>query len=74
MAFGRQYGYEFEHEATYDSMCLVNDAVYIAKDKYGWHATGAQFQHPIVFRPCSPRMIFRSRTARDEERYHGALS
>ena len=50
MEFGRQYGYEFEHEATYDSMCLVNDAVYIAKDKYGWHATGAQFQHPIVFK------------------------
>jgi len=29
--FGRKYGYEFEHEATYDRMCLVNDAVYIAK-------------------------------------------
>ena len=29
--FGRQYGYEFEHEATYDRICLVNDAVYIAK-------------------------------------------
>ena len=23
----------FEHEATYDRMCLVNDAVYIAKYK-----------------------------------------
>ena len=31
MDFGKQYGYEFEHEATYDRMCLVNDAVYIAK-------------------------------------------
>ena len=31
MEFGRKYGYEFEHEATYDRMCLVNDAVYIAK-------------------------------------------
>lgn len=31
MNFGKQYGYEFEHEATYDRMCLVNDAVYIAK-------------------------------------------
>ena len=31
MEFGRMYGYEFEHEATYDRMCLVNDAVYIAK-------------------------------------------
>lgn len=29
--FGRQYGYEFEHEATYDRICLVNDAVYIAQ-------------------------------------------
>jgi hypothetical protein len=28
--FGRQYGYEFEHEATYDRFCLVNDAVYVA--------------------------------------------
>ena len=29
--FGRRYGYEFDHEATYEKMCLVNDAVYIAK-------------------------------------------
>lgn len=33
MKFGKQYGYTFEHEATYDRMCLVNDAVYIAKYK-----------------------------------------
>lgn len=31
MDFGQDYGYTFEHEATYDRMCLVNDAVYIAK-------------------------------------------
>ena len=31
--FGKKYGYTFEHEATYDRMCLVNDAVYIAKGK-----------------------------------------
>lgn len=31
MDFAKKYGYEFEHEATYDRMCLVNDAVYIAK-------------------------------------------
>ena len=31
MEFGLKYGYTFEHEATYDRMCLVNDAVYIAK-------------------------------------------
>lgn len=29
--YGKLYGYTFEHEATYDRMCLVNDAVYIAK-------------------------------------------
>lgn len=29
--YGKMYGYNFEHEATYDRMCLVNDAVYIAK-------------------------------------------
>ena len=33
MDFGQKYGYTFEHEATYDRMCLVNDAVYIAKYK-----------------------------------------
>lgn len=31
MNFGKRYGYTFEHEATYEKMCLVNDAVYIAK-------------------------------------------
>lgn len=29
--FGAKYGYTFEYEARYDKMCLVNDAVYIAK-------------------------------------------
>lgn len=33
MEFGKRYGYTFEHEATYDRMCLVNDAVYIARYK-----------------------------------------
>ena len=51
MDFGKQYGYEFEHEATYDRMCLVNDAVYIAKYPNGkWTATGTQFQVPYVFK------------------------
>ena len=31
MSFGEKYGYTFEHEATYERMCLVNNAVYIAK-------------------------------------------
>jgi len=55
MEFGEMYGYTFEHEATYEKLCLVNDAVYIAKTKAGrkpsaWSATGAQFQHPFVFK------------------------
>lgn len=68
--FAKKYGYVFEHEATYERMCLVNDAVYIAryetsdacKESYGyipgdnadhggeWTATGAQFQHPYIFK------------------------
>lgn len=49
--FGKKYGYEMEHEATYERMCLVNDAVYIAKyDSGKWTATGAQFQIPYVFK------------------------
>ena len=31
MDFGKLYGYNFEHEATYEKMCLVNDSTYIAK-------------------------------------------
>lgn len=55
MEFGKKYGYIFEHEATYEKMCLVNDAVYIAKYKDPhaggqWTATGTQFQVPYVFK------------------------
>jgi hypothetical protein len=51
MEFGQKYGYTFEHEATYDRMCLVNDAVYIAKYQDGdWTATGTEFQVPYVFK------------------------
>ena len=57
MEFGEKYGYRFEHEATYEKMCLVNDAVYIAKyavdsneDPGKWVAVGAQFQIPYVFK------------------------
>jgi hypothetical protein len=55
MNFAQQYGYKFEHEATYEKMCLVNESVYIAKYKDGkhageWTATGAQFQIPYVFK------------------------
>jgi hypothetical protein len=48
--FGEGYGYKFEHETTYDRICLVNDAVYIAHDNDGWTATGAEFKHPIVYK------------------------
>jgi energy-coupling factor transporter ATP-binding protein EcfA2 len=48
--FGREYGYDFEHEGTYDKFCLVNDAVYIAKEDNHWNAVGAQFQHPYVYK------------------------
>ena len=55
MDFGKKYGYTFEHEATYSKMCLVNNAVYIAKYKDGehageWTATGTQFAVPYVFK------------------------
>jgi len=49
-AFGKKYGYDFEHENTYNKMCLVNDAVYIAREGDKWTAVGAQFQHPYVFK------------------------
>lgn len=48
--FGIQYGYEFDHETTYDKFCLVNDAVYIARSGDKWTAVGSQFQHPYVFK------------------------
>ena len=53
--FAKKYEYIFEHEATYDRICLVNDAVYIARYKDGkhageWTATGTQFQVPYVFK------------------------
>jgi len=49
--FGKKYGYEFEVEDTFQRLCLVNDAVYIALDYDGkWHATGAQFADPYVFK------------------------
>ena len=57
--YGKQWGYTFEIESEYEKICLVNDAVYIAKctdnpvneDKAGkWTATGAQFAHPYIFK------------------------
>jgi len=31
MDYAKDYGFKFNHEATYEKMCIVNDAVYIAK-------------------------------------------
>lgn len=61
MEFGKQYGYIFEHEDTYERMCLVNNAVYIAKYKephidkktgkeIWWTATGKEFAVPYIFK------------------------
>ena len=65
MNFGKLYGYNFEYEANYNKICLVNKAVYIArysKDETingshanTWTATGAQFQHPYVFKKLFSR-------------------
>lgn len=53
-----EFKYEFEHEATYSRMALVNKSVYIAQygwadkeSKIGkWEATGAQFAMPYVYK------------------------
>lgn len=61
MDYGKEYGFTFEHEDTYEKICLVNDAVYIAKyekphidkktgEEIWWTATGTQFQIPYVFK------------------------
>lgn len=56
--FAKKYGYVFEHEATYEKICLVNNAVYIAKYAWSakpkeigkWVAVGAQFAEPYLFK------------------------
>ena len=65
MAYGKLYGYTFEHEATYERMCIVNKAEYIARYNDGkhhyeftngltgeseWTATGEKFIEPYVFK------------------------
>lgn len=65
MNYGKLYSYTFEHEATYDRMCLINDAVYVAKYNDGphkielstgevletpWTATGKTYQVPYIFK------------------------
>ncbi len=59
--FGKVYGYNFDHEATYERMVIVDKAQYIARydkpkvdKKTGkeiwWTATGLMFQIPYVFK------------------------
>jgi Family of unknown function (DUF5906) len=55
--FGDKYGYDFEHEATYDRFCLVNDAVYVALYDGKWTAVGAQFQHSFVYKTLFSKEI-----------------
>ena len=57
MDYGKKYGYNFEIEHIFEKICLVNNAVYIAKlaaddpdDPGKWTATGAQFAVPYVFK------------------------
>lgn len=59
MDYGKQYGYTFEHEATYSKMCLVDDTNYIAYEveadgapleKPFWTATGKKFAVPYIFK------------------------
>lgn len=62
MDFGKKYGYTFEHEATYDRMCLTTKADYIGKyDRHGirnkdgkhageWTSTGAYWSRPYLFK------------------------
>lgn len=64
--FGKKYDYDFEHEATYDKLALVNRAVYIAKkDKEDgtteWEAVGAQFAEPYVFKTLFTKELLRPR-------------
>lgn len=59
--YGKLYGYLFEIEAEYERICLINDAVYIAKykepkiDKHTgeeiwWSPTGTRFAVPYVYK------------------------
>lgn len=51
MDFAQKYGYTFEHEDTYDRICQINDADYIARHEDGtWTSTGAFFSTPYIFK------------------------
>ncbi len=55
--YGKRYGYIFEVEHIFEKICLVNDAVYVAKlaaddpkKPNKWTATGTQFKVPYIFK------------------------
>lgn len=88
MNFAKRYGYTFEHEATYEKICLVNDAVYIAKYKDGehdfvlstgevirtaWTATGKEFQVPYVFKTCFSKSPINFRDLCEIKEVHSAI-
>lgn len=56
-SFAKKYGYSFEIEHKFEKICLINNAVYIAKcaqddteNPGEWTATGKQFAVPYVFK------------------------
>jgi len=57
--FGKQYGFTFEHEATYSKICIVDDAQYVAYEVEAdgepleepfWTVTGAKFAPNYLFK------------------------
>lgn len=52
----KEYGYNFEHEATFSKLALVNKAVIIGQFEYPeykageWEAIGSQFAFPYVYK------------------------
>lgn len=76
--FGKQYGFTFEHEATYSKMCIIDDAQYIAYEveadgekleKPFWTATGAKFGGPMDKsgrKPLGVKYLFKSLFSHEE--------
>lgn len=59
MEFGKKYGYTFEWEATYETVCLINKADYVFHNEtreldkevvQEWGVTGAILAKPFVFK------------------------
>ena len=59
MEFGKKYGYTFEWEATYETVCLINKADYVFHNEtrelekevvQEWGVTGAILAKPYIFK------------------------